>query len=254
MTLLSFRTLRMTAGDTLLSADLSGEPGAIFRTWRSALRDMKPQSASVSLRKRSVRGPVDPYFRCEKIVPAERKRADLSLSEICTRLGSDEIGSFNELHDILWAWMNRREEPRLDQPKPAFVVRVTLEGSHEVISGLESLPANGMLNNVSLGLVYRHGSPRVPRLHWLPDIASNNAVETRASLQGCWQSLDSEQASSALQMLRRIEVLFERKAAFRRGEIKAKANRQVHETALRKRHGRATKAGRQGVSCRIAPN
>jgi hypothetical protein len=29
MTLLSFRALRMTAGETLLSIELSGEPGAI---------------------------------------------------------------------------------------------------------------------------------------------------------------------------------------------------------------------------------
>jgi hypothetical protein len=214
----------MNSDDLLISLRIQGEPSALFRNWRAGLRENVPKSASVSLKKRNPRPNGERYFNCESVLPTERKRADLSLSEICQLLRPEEIASFRDLHDVLYEWLSRREPPRLDQPIPSFLVYLTSEGDAEsALTGFESLPANEMLGAVEVGPVYLQDRPRVPMVRWLPDIKSNTASEARNSLTNFAQSLEPGQVDVVLRTIARVEALFEKKATFRRQALTDRA-------------------------------
>jgi hypothetical protein len=214
----------MKLGEVLISLRMKAEPSALFRSWRAGMRDTTPRSASVSLRKKNPKPNGDPYFDCEDVWPTERKRADLSLSEICEMLRPEEIASFRDLHNILFDWLSKGEAPVLDRSLPAFVIYATAEGDAEgTLTGFESLPANEMLTAVELGPVFLQDRPRVPMVRWLPDIKSNVASEARNSLVNFAQSLEPGQHEALLRMMARVESLFERKAVYRRQALTARA-------------------------------
>ena len=203
---------------------MAAEPSSLFRSWRASMRDTAPKMASVSLRKKNPRPNSDPYFDCEAVQSTERKRADLSLSEICQMLRPEEIGSFRDLHNILFDWLSKGTVPQLDHSLPAFLVYATAEGDAEsTLTGFESLPANEMLTAAELGPVFLQDRPRVPMVRWLPDIKSNAATEARNSLTNFAKSLEPGQEDGVLRTIARVEALFERKAAFRRQALMDRA-------------------------------
>ena len=128
-------------------------------------------------------------------------------------LRPEEIGSFRELHDILYGWLSKGEAPQLDRSMPSFLVYATAEGDAEnTVTGFESLPANEMLDEVELGPVFLQDRPRVPMVRWLPGIKLNSASEARNSLTNFAQSLEPGQEEVVLRLIARVDALFEKKA------------------------------------------
>jgi hypothetical protein len=217
--------MEMQHGDIQLRISLSGEPQQLLTYWRGSLRDNLPTRAGVTiLRPRPKRqwwgyfG--SPNFNFEAITRAEKKRAELGISDKALMMQADEIAIARELTETLFNWLSGRQgTPAINQPIPKARISLHGDGGPELVGVIESFGDPEVLWNVEIGPVYTQGEPRRPDVRWLPALNSTDKTIVLGALRSFAKSLADGQGPLVLALIDRVTGVFRKRLALRKAEI-----------------------------------
>lgn len=217
----------MQHGDIQVRISLFGEPQKLLTYWRGSLRDVVPQSASVTILKIRRRSRLnwwarndDPNFYFEAMNRSENKRAELSISDKALYMTAPEIATARELTALLFDWLRRRHSiPDVAQPITNARISLSITGGLELIDFIEKLGDPEVLSVASVGAVYVQGEPRHADLRWLPDMKGVDKRVTLGELPYFEKALAEGQAEAVRAVVDRIARVFRRSLNKRRAYL-----------------------------------
>jgi hypothetical protein len=210
----------MQAGDIFIRADLRGEPQRLLTYWRGFLRESVPPQASVKIL-RPVRFDRRSYGRdgiyFESIKRTEKKRAELSISEVSLRMNGKEIAEARYLTEVLFDWLSGRSGmPYLRNPLPATSIYLQAEGGLEVLNAIEQFTDPELITAVTVGIAYMQGNPRRPMQRFLPGM-SDIRTQIQINEMNYFESLLTDaQAEELRATIKRTADLFRKRLKYRR--------------------------------------
>jgi hypothetical protein len=219
----------MQHGDVQVSVSLRGEPQKLLTYWRGSLRDILPTSASVAVVRPLIKGRYwfdyhDPSFYFEGMTRSEKKRAELSISDLSLKMQPGEIEIARHLTDILFDWLSGRDGiPVLNQPIPNARIGLSCAGGVDLIDVVEKFGDPEVLSRAQVGLAYLQGEPRRPDVRWLPNISSLADKVPATTELGNEKSLAEGQGKQARALIDRIIAIHRKRVAARRAKVNKRA-------------------------------
>lgn len=206
----------MNHGDIGAEVILSAEPLRVFMLWRSTLRSGRPEQANVVINKRrrpSFWSSFSPSFDLNAVQRTERKLADISLSAISLQLDSGEIENASRLHEILWKWLGRGEDPVLDREMPFTTVNLKISGEAETLIGdLEKMHDLEPLSSFQFVIAFRQDRPPVVKTRMpMTIMKSGDLALALPDFEGYKHMLADGQADRFLALGNRVENLFRKR-------------------------------------------
>lgn len=150
----------------------------------------------------------------------EKKRAELSISDLALRLDAGEIATARELTDMTFDWLSgRRGIPEINKPMPKTMLSVIAEGNELLLPIIETFNDPEMLSTVVIGAVYLQGEPRRPDVRWLPSIFDSDKSKAIAEITSFEKSLGEDQGQRLRVTVETAARLFRKKRDARRARI-----------------------------------
>jgi hypothetical protein len=217
----------MQQGELRVIVSLDAEPQKLATYWRGSLRDTIPTSASITLLRENRRPRNDwwwdyrsPHIGLEAMTRTEKKRAELSISDLALHMSAGEIATARELTDMTFKWLSGRGGiPEINKPIPQTILSVVAEGNELLLPIIEKFSDPELLSRVVAGAVYLQGEPRRPDVRWLPPMTDSDKAKAIAEIPNFEKLLADDQGQRLRDVVETAARLFRKKRAARRALI-----------------------------------
>jgi hypothetical protein len=217
----------MQHGDLRVGLSLGGEPRKLLVYWRGWLREIVPESASVTILRPYRPHPderfwyyTSPHIQLEMLTRTEKKRAELSISDKALMMQPEEIGTARELTDKTFDWLSRRTGiPDFDRPTPGARLNLRCVGDETLLEAVEKFNDPEVLEGEETGAVFLQGAPRRPEVRWLPAMHNADTTHTLAETRFFERSLAQGQAERLRQLVTSVARMFRKRREARRAAV-----------------------------------